>query len=98
MARRGGHLGGRERVPTCDRSKRIRVRVAMSVPSFPSLLAFLIPDARSIAYPPRSAWSHNLRLAYGVAKTPLGTHSSYLSRSRVSGQVVPHASHAAWDL
>jgi len=54
----------------------------------PSLLAFLIPDARSIAYPLRSAWNHNFRLAYGVAKTPLGTHSSYLSRSRVRGQVV----------
>jgi hypothetical protein len=26
--------------------------------------------------------------AYGVAKTPLGTYSSYLSRSRVRGQVV----------
>jgi len=62
-----------------------RVRVAMSVPS---LLAFLIPDARYIAYPPGSAWNHNFRLAYGVAKTPLGTHSSYLSRSRVRGQVM----------
>ncbi len=56
--------------------------------SVSSLLAFLIPDARSIAYRPRSAWNHNLRLADGVAKTPLGTRSSYLSRSRVRGQVV----------
>jgi len=56
--------------------------------SVPSHLAFLIPDVRSIAYPPRSAWNHNFLLAYGVAKTPLGTHSSYLSRSRVRAQVM----------
>ena len=40
--------------------------------SVPSLLAFFIPDARSIAYRPRSAWNHNSVLLTVWPKRPWG--------------------------
>ena len=63
----------------------------------PSLLFSLSsPLTRDLSHTPRgSAWNHNLRLVSGVARTPLGTHSSYLSRSRVRGQVMRAAKSCA---
>ena len=54
----------------------------------PFASCFPHPSREVYRIPPRSAWNHNLRLAYSVAKTPLGTHSSYFSRSRVCSQVM----------
>ena len=46
-----------------------------------------ILDARSIAYPPGSAWNHNFILLTAWPKRPW-THSSYLSGSKVRGQIM----------